>query len=160
MDLLKQILTYVVTIALLWAALTYIPRWTSRVQIPSDYSEIPIPNVESYPSYSLEADVPIARLRRGDAVCFRFADSEGNLRDAYGFVAGTPGDSVAIAGGLVQVNGKPDRNAASVGALPDAGPLVVPAQHVYVVTTQHQTDSIVRGPIPAAALRGRLLDFP
>lgn len=160
MELLKQILTYVVVIALLWAALTWIPRLTSRVRLGSDYVEITVPNIEEYPSYSLEAGLPFDALAIGDAVCYRTVDAEGGASEAYGFIAARPGDTVAIAAGELLVNGKPDKRCGALSGRPDAGPLVIPAQHLYVVTTMHQTDSVARGPLAAADVRGRLKEFP
>ena len=58
------------------------------------------------------------------------------------------------------VNGKDFATCGPLGERPDTGPMVVPENHVYVVTTLHVTDSVIRGPLPLSALRGRLVGFP
>ena len=57
------------------------------------------------------------------------------------------------------LNGKPASRGSDTRQ-PDAGPLRVPANHVFVLSDNHQLDSLAAGPIPAAALRGRLGSLP
>ncbi|MBA3708032.1 MAG: hypothetical protein H0W83_04315 [Planctomycetes bacterium] len=158
MDVLKQLLTYAFLLALVWAGITYLPR-LSRVQLSVDYSEINVPGVEEYKSYSLDRAATIPMLRHGDAVCYRIAKGDDAMANGFGYVAGVPGDLVQITKGKVVVNGEVNRFSGDT-LLAEVGPLIIPENHVYVVTTHHNTDSVARGPLPAAALRGRVGDFP
>jgi hypothetical protein len=158
MDLLKQLLVYVFVIAVLYAGIALMPR-LSRVQMPFDYTEIDIPHVEDYKSYSLDKRATVAMLRQGDAVCYQVSRGESAASNGFGWVVGVPGDRVQFSKGEVLVNEKATKLSGPVH-LPDAGPIVVPENHVYVVTNLHQTDSVARGPLPADALRGRVGDFP
>jgi hypothetical protein len=160
MELLKQLLTYAVLVVILGAALVYIPKLTSRVQVPPDYSEVTVPDVEHYPSYSYQVLDSVSALHQGEAVCYRVANAEGAANgNGFGWVAGLPGDEVRLVGGKLMVNGKPSSTSGSYDH-PDLGPLLVPDGHVFVVTTLHSTDSLVRGPMPLSSLRGRLESFP
>ena len=58
------------------------------------------------------------------------------------------------------VNGTACKRSGMLPRYPDEGRLVIPANHVYVVTTLHTTDSVAQGPLPAAAIRGRIAEFP
>ena len=160
MELLKQLITYAVLAAIICAGVIWIPRLTSRVQVPPDYQEITVPDVEHYPSYSYRALDSVSGLHPGDAVAYRVSTSEGSLGNAFGWVAAVPGDEVRFIKGKVVVNGKEVSVSGPLGERPDLGPLVIPENHVYVVTTMHTTDSVVRGPLPLSALRGRLESFP
>ncbi|MBA2480901.1 MAG: hypothetical protein H0V44_09575, partial [Planctomycetes bacterium] len=109
--------------------------------------------------YSLDRDTKISQLQIGDAVCYRVAVGESAQSNGFGFVAALPGDTVSLAKGMLQVNGAPSKYSGPTN-LADSGPLMVPQNHVYVVTSTHLTDSVVKGPLPAAALRGRIAEFP
>lgn len=160
MELVKQLLTYAILVAIVAAGFIYIPKITSRVQVPPDYSEITVPEVEHYPSYSCTPLKSVAELTSGDAVAYRVPNNEGTYGNGFGWVAGKPGDEIRIAGGQVLVNNRPFSSSGPLHSVADLGPLTVPENHVFVVTTLHTTDSIVRGPIPLSALRGRLEGFP
>jgi hypothetical protein len=161
MELLKQLLTYAILVLIVGAGLVYIPKLTSRVQVPPDYVEIAVPDVEHYPSYSFQPLDSVSALNRGDAVCYRIPNSDGGAYgNGFGWVAGMPGDEVRIAAGKVTVNGTPSSASGAVNGSPDMGPLVVPEGHVFVVSTMHMTDSVMRGPLPLSVLRGRLESFP
>ncbi|MBA2481589.1 MAG: hypothetical protein H0V44_13065, partial [Planctomycetes bacterium] len=90
MDVLKQLATYLVILILIWAGLTYLPK-LARVQLPVDYTEIDVPGVEEYKSYSLDRDTKISQLQIGDAVCYRVAVGESAQSNGFGFVAALPG---------------------------------------------------------------------
>jgi hypothetical protein len=159
MDVLKQLLTYAVILALIWAGLTYLPK-LARAQMSVDYRDIDVPGVEEYKSYAIDRAVSIPNLRVGDVVCYRAGQGEDAQSNGFGYVAGLPGDSIRVEKGTVQVNGTASKFSGPTN-LPDAGPLMVPVNHVYVITSNHVTDSLVKGPLSAAALRGRLTgDFP
>jgi hypothetical protein len=69
---------------------------------------------------------------------------------------------VAIRAGQLLVNDHPVRDEVSLrGAYhPDAGPMTVPDGTVWTGTTLHQTDSLRIGPVPSAALLGKVSGFP
>jgi hypothetical protein len=159
MDVLKQLLTYAVILALIWAGLTYLPR-LARVQLSVDYTDIDVPGVEEYKSYAIDRAVSVPNLRVGDVVCYRVNQGEDAQSNGFGYVVGLPGDSIRVERGIVQVNGTASKFSGTTN-LPNSGPLMIPMNHVYVVTSNHMTDSLAKGPLPAAALRGRLTgDFP
>jgi hypothetical protein len=160
MELLKQLLTYAVLIGLLIAGSIWIPRLTSRVQVPPDYSEIVVPDIEHYPSYAYEKLLSVDGLKAGDTVCYQVPNSEGVASNGFAWVAAVPGDEVRLAKGQLMVNGKASTTSGMAMDRPDIGPLIIPANHVYVVTTTHRTDSLVRGPMPLGNLRGRVENFP
>ncbi len=160
MDLLKQLLVYVVLIVAIWLAATFLLPLLSRASMAPDYSEIDVPDVEHYKTYSLEQNVPVRQLSQGQAVCYRLTKGESTNGNGFGYVAAIPGDTVEIVGGQLLVNGSPYKRSGPLASHPDEGRLVVPENHVYVVTTAHSTDSVARGPMPAAALRGRIAEFP
>src|SRR3954447_15477855 len=118
MELLKQLLTYVVVIGLIVFGSIWIPRLTSRVQVPPDYAEIVVPDIEHYPSYSYEKLKTVDGLKTGDAVCYILPTTEGGPGNGNGFgwVAGVPGDEVRVVAGQLLVNGKASTTA---GPMPD-----------------------------------------
>jgi signal peptidase I len=161
MDLAKQLITYVVMIALLWAGLHYLP-YLSRANVSSEYIDITVPDVDKYPSYALDPFVTINHLAHDDVVMFRKTggtDAPGNF---FGWVVALPGETVRVKDNQLLVNDQPVRKDAAlrISYRPDAGPILVPAGTVWVATSLHMTDSLAIGPVPAAAIKGKVANFP
>ena len=159
MEFIKQLVIYAILIAALWAAIVFLPSFR-RVAVPAGNSEIP--NARELESYPLDTSVTLARLRQGDVVSYRLGE-EGDTVVHLAWVAGLPGDRVAVdASGKLSVNDKPftqveTANARALGAtLPACGPLTVPADHLFLLNSEGQNDSLAHGPLPAIALRGRV----
>lgn len=155
MDLVWHWLTYACLIALLVAAAMVIPR-CQRVRPGDDYRDIE--NLDTTESIALDTTVRLHAYDRGDAVCYQLGDDE-PLDRLFGWVAGRPGDEVAIVGGALIVNGEAAAHGGSLN-LPAAGPIRVPTDHLFIVSDRHRFDSIAHGPIPGRALRGRVADLP
>jgi hypothetical protein len=62
-------------------------------------------------------------------------------------------------GGKILVNGKPITRGGDV-TMSDSAAITIPLNHVFIVTDLHHRDSIALGPLPAAALIGRINKFP
>ena len=158
MEFVKQLAIYAILIITLWAAVVYLPRFRS-LTIPSGNGEIS--GAEELKSYPLDVTVTIPRLHHGDVVSYRLGDESDDVVH-LAWVAGLPGDRIAVAGGKLVVNDKPFAHlerpfsGAVGGALPSCGPLTVPADHLFLVNSEGRNDSLARGPLPSIALRGRL----
>jgi hypothetical protein len=161
MALLKQLITYVVLLCLVVGAVLLINHMLSRAQVASDYTEIDVPDVEHYPTYALHP-MALSQMHSGDVVCYRLPkDSEGHGNgNGFAWIAGTPGDTIAIAKGVLLVNGEPWKRCPPLAAAADCAPFAVPLEHLFVITTTHLTDSIARGPMPAAVIQGEVESFP
>ena len=155
MDFLKQLLGYALLVAIFWGTVVLVKK-ISRVQVPNGYADIN--GLTEYTSYRLDETVTLRQYRTGDPVCYRMGN-DSDRAVTFAWIAGLPGDEVAIAQGILTVNGKPVGRGSETQS-PNAGPLRVPANHVYVVSDNHQQDSVAAGPIPLAALRGRLGSLP
>jgi hypothetical protein len=155
MDFLKQLLGYALLVALFWGTVVVVKKM-SRVQVPSGYSDVA--GLAEYTSYRVDETVTLRQYRAGDPVCYRLGN-DADRAVTFAWIAGLPGDEIAIAHNVVTVNGKPAGHGSDVQR-PDAGPLRVPANHVYVLSDSHQLDSVAYGPIPAVGLRGRLGSLP
>jgi Signal peptidase, peptidase S26 len=62
-------------------------------------------------------------------------------------------------GGKIIVNGKPITRGGNV-TMSDSAAITIPLNHIFIVTDLHHRDSIALGPLPAAALIGRINKFP
>ncbi len=155
MDFLKQLLGYALLVAFFWGTVVVVKK-LSRVQVPNGYNDIN--GLAEYTSYRVDETVTLRQYRAGDPVCYRMG-SDSDHAVTFAWIAGLPGDEIAITQGVLTVNGKP-AGRGSETRQPDAGPLRVPANHVFVLSDNHQQDSLAAGPIPAAALRGRLGSLP
>lgn len=155
MDFLKQLLTYAILAAVFWGTVVAVKKM-SRVQVPSGYTDVN--GLTEYTSYRVDETVTLRQYRSGDPVCYRLGANDDRAIN-FAWIAGLPGDEIAIAKGTLTVNGAAFSRGIEI-MQSDAGPLRVPANHVYVVSDNHQQDSLTAGPIPAAALRGRLGSLP
>ncbi len=82
--------SYLLMIGLLWAGFHYLP-YLSRANVSSDYQDISVPEVDKYPSYSLDPMVKLGQLAHDDVVMYRKtegSDAPGNL---FGWVVALPG---------------------------------------------------------------------
>lgn len=114
---------------------------------------------------------PAGSLARGDLVLFRFEDEDGAFH-VLRRLAALPGDTIAMRGGAVTVNGEARRWAfriiepaawrsplASGGNLYDWGPRVVPADSVFLLSDTRDMlgwpDSRFIGPVARSDLVAR-----
>lgn len=155
MDFLKQLIGYALLVALFWGTVVGVKK-LSRVQAPTGYTDIN--GLAEYTSYRIDETVTLRQYRGGDPVCYRLG-SDADRAVTFGWIAGLPGDEIAIKQGAVLVNGKPAGRGSDTRQ-PDAGPLRVPSNHVFVLSDNHMQDSLAVGPIPAVALRGRMGSLP
>ncbi len=155
MDLVWHWLTYAFLIALMVGAAMVIPR-CERVRPGDDYRDID--NLDPTESIAIDTTVRVHNYDRGDAVCYQLGEDE-PLDRLFGWVAARPGDEVSIVAGTLIVNGETASHTANL-ALPAAGPIRVPVDHLYIVSDGHRYDSIAHGPIPGRALRGRVAELP
>ncbi|TCJ20524.1 signal peptidase I [Rubrobacter taiwanensis] len=94
---------------------------------------------------------------RGDIVVFRSVENPDE--DLIKRVIGLPGDTVAIQGGTLFVNGQPRQEpyvARGVGGFATFGPVTVPEGHYFMMgdNRSNSQDSRVFGPVPEENLIG------
>ena len=151
MNWLKTLISYGITLMVIIALVTIVPRF-ARQRVHPDYSDISHLDVQR----SLNTDKGFAfdRLVKGDAIVYRLGDQDTHAV-CIGWVAAVAGEEVALSGGKVIGGGK----LAPGDALdqPDRAPIQIPAGHVFVTSSRHRLDSLAYGPIPAAAYRGKII---
>ncbi len=157
MDVIKHWLGIAALIAAVWAFVVYVVPFTRRVSVPQDYTDLE--GLKPYESYGLEVGVPPEALRPGDGICYRLGQ-DADKQACFGWIVAKPGDRVSVVGGALKVNGNDAAVKNPIANQPDSGPLQVPAGHVYVVSSYHRLDSVAFGPLPEAAIRGRLSELP
>jgi hypothetical protein len=155
MELFRQAVLYLVLVGAFYGGVLAM-KSLARVQVPSGYNDVR--DLVEYGSYRVDGTVPLTGWRPGDAVCWRLGPDADQAVN-FGWIAGLPGDRVQVQGGHLVVNGHPFQRGETI-LLPDCGPVVVPASHVFVLNDRHQGDSIGQGPLPVSALRGRLESLP
>jgi hypothetical protein len=140
----------VLTLALVVAA-KWLPRQLNRVQVPGGFEDqggfVPMTGVWLEPP-------PYAA---GDMVAYRTGDGPEDV--GFGVVAALPGDQVRMIGGELLVDDNEVRGWRDVGlyrGIADIGPLCIPVGHLYVLSTQHQRDSLVLGAIGPDQLLGKV----
>jgi hypothetical protein len=151
MTWLHTLISYGITLAIIIALVTIVPRF-ARQRVQPNYSDIT--NLEVDRSLSTDKGFPFHRLVHGDAIIYRLGEQETNAV-CIGWVAAVAGDEVALIGGKVIGGGRPAPGEAV--DQPDRAPIRIAAGHVFVTSSRHQLDSIAYGPIPAAAYRGKIL---
>ncbi|MBA3685433.1 MAG: S26 family signal peptidase [Planctomycetes bacterium] len=157
LDTIKSLAFYALLLALILGCAWMVPRFFTTVAIPAGYVEID--GLQELASKRIDKTAKIGNYARGQGVCYRLgSDSSAEARFAY--VAALPGDQIAVRDGKLVVNGTVFARAPADHLLSTAGPTVVPAGHLFVVTNTHESDSFRQGPIPAAALYGRIEEFP
>lgn len=156
MGWIREYLLYAFLIAVVYATVTLVPRFASTVQVPPDWSDIE--GLDNFATKGIDSRLPFSELRRDDPVCFRLGEQEDRATN-FGWIAALPGDLVLIEQGKLLVNGQANNRGMTMHA-PRMGPLRVPADHVFLVSSFHQHDSTVNGPLPASAIRGRLKALP
>ncbi len=150
---MRPVIGLAVVAILTWGLLAWGPSLWGRAAVTGPYNDLE--GIEAGSSYALE---PGAILAPGDAVCYRVGTEE-KLRTCFAWVAGTEGARIEVRGGTLLVDGAASRWKPPTD-FPDAGPLSVPTGHIFVVSLRHRLDSFAYGPIPLAAVRGRLTGFP
>jgi hypothetical protein len=145
------------TLGVITALVIYAPTFAS-LRVGTMYEDID--GFDPTKSLNAEANPALERFMPGDGIVFRLWQPTTDNPDAFlGWVVGFPGDEIRVQGGKILVNGKSASRGADVD-LPAAGPLIVPAHHVFVTSSRHMYDSIAFGPIPQAAILGRVKDLP
>jgi hypothetical protein len=148
---LRTILWFIVLTLVLVVAATKLPEQLNRVQVPADFEDqgglVPMTGVWLAPP-------PYAA---GDVVAYRFGDGPDDV--GFGVVRALAGEQVRIIGGdlLVDDNDVPGwKDPGLYRGIHDVGPLTVPAGHLYVISTQHQRDSLAFGVIGPDQLLGKV----
>jgi signal peptidase I len=95
--------------------------------------------------------------RRGDIIVFESVDNSNE--DLIKRVVGLPGDEIAVRGGKLFVNGKPQKEPYTNKKLPDRSfyaKTMVPKNHVFVMGDNrgNSADSRVFGPLPEKNIEG------
>lgn len=155
MQWIRQLISYALTLGAIIALVTIVPR-CARLRVTPEFSDIDKLNVDE--SLNADTGVTLSGLAIGDAIAFHVGDQDGSGL-ALGWVVAMPGDDVAIQGKRVMVNGAQVAHGDPV-PVPDRGPTMMPAGHCFVISDRHQFDSIAFGPLPAAAIRGKLRNLP
>jgi signal peptidase I len=112
-----------------------------------------------YPGYRVMTEKISYRLhspRRGDVV---IAEQSEGRRSLIKRVVALPRDTVEVRGGHTFIDGQPMEEpwVTSFGG-PDYGPMVVPAEHVFILGDNRSDswDSRAIGPVPMQAIKGRV----
>ncbi len=95
-------------------------------------------------------------VTRGDVVVLRYPRDP--AVDFVKRVVAVPGDRVAMAGGVLQVNGTPCDDYGSILDVQDLSPRTIPAGHVFVLGDNRpiSCDSREFGLVPVELLRGKV----
>jgi hypothetical protein len=129
----------------------WLPAYLNRAQVPPDFDDIA--GLTPMSGVWLTAPPFLA----GDVVAFRTGDGPEDI--SFGFVAALPGNEVRITGSTLQVDGTEPSNWktwAGYHELAEVGPLAIPANHLYVISTQHQRDSLSQGVIGPDVILGKV----
>jgi hypothetical protein len=157
MQWIRQLISYGLTLAAIIALVTVVPR-CSRLRVEPEYNDIDKLNIDE--SITADSGASLASLAIGDAIAFRLGDQAGGTGQlCLGWIAALPGDEVAISDQAVFVNGSKTTHG-DLLTLPDRAPTMIPAGHCFVVSDHHQFDSLAYGPLPAAAICGKLRSLP
>ena len=161
MILIKQILSYLILLAVILGVVAGVQHLLSRVTVSSDYTEIEVPDVDRSPSYALKPE-PLGAMQVGEAVAYSLPQDRTGQGNGNGFawIAGVPGDVISITKGVLLVNNVPDSHCQPLPTRADCPPFPVPLGHLFVVTTTHGTDSLARGPLPQSLILGVVESFP
>jgi len=155
--MLNRLVGLGIVLAAIYALIVYAPNFL-RLRVGPAYDDIE--GLDATRGLDVMARVPIDTLALGDAVAFKLWRKDTEEPDVFlGWAAAFPGDEVGIERGRILVNGRAPACGAAIQA-PSRPPAVVPAGHVFVVSSRHRFDSTVYGPIPQAALLGRLRELP
>lgn len=152
---LRQLISYLVTIGVILALVLIVPRF-KRLHVDPEYRDIE--HLEAEKGLNADQGFPFARLEAGDAIAYGRVGADNGEELSVGWIAAVPGDTVALRGGKVIARGK-----AAQGTpvdQPDRAEVMVPAGHVFVVSSHHLFDSVANGFIPASAIRGKLGSLP
>jgi signal peptidase I len=94
---------------------------------------------------------------RGDVIVFKSVEGDG--QDLIKRVVGVPGDEIAVRGGKLFVNGKPQKEPYVNKKYPDRSfyaPTTVPKDHVFAMgdNRANSQDSRIFGPVPEKNIEG------
>lgn len=158
MQWIRQLISYALTLGAIIALVTIVPR-CARLRVTPEYNDIDKLNVDE--SLNADTGVTLSGLAIGDAIAFQLGETKGDHDGglSLGWVVALPGDEVSIQSKSVMVNGTKVAHGDPV-TVPDRGPTMIPAGHCFVISDRHQFDSVAFGPLPAAALRGKLRNLP
>jgi signal peptidase I len=126
-----------------------------RVTMPSGFRDYP--GISEFDSLGLDGRVRADGLKIGDITCYRFGEKEDHQVN-IGVVIAKAGDAVEVRQGRFLVNGSASEHAfARVGgATTNRAPLIIPADHVFVLNETHKFDSTILGPISDSAIQGKV----
>lgn len=149
---IRDYVRFAILTIIVCALATWLPGWLTCLPVPETYDDLSAltPNR----TYWLRPG-PFAP---GQIVAFR----HGPLPADVGFarIAAVGGDTIELRGGKLLITGQEYQgwNAAANAAFPstDLGPVVVPADHLFVLSDRHRHDSTVHGMIGMAAVLGRI----
>ena len=154
---LKQLITYGVLVVVLWVGMYFVPGFFNVATTAADFRDIK--GLDKIETYRLTAVRSLDALTPGQPLCWRLGTKQ-EVQTCLGWVAARPGERVQVVDHIIQVNGEPLGSDMPKANIAHAGPLVVPAGHVFVVSNMHRYDSFAYGPIPAAAIRGTIAHLP
>lgn len=133
------------------AAATWLPAYLNRVQVPPEYDDLG--GFEPMSGVWLTAPP----YRAGDILAYRIGDGPEDV--GFGIIAGVPGDAVRFLGGELTVDGQEVSGWKESGTYRDfldVGPLIVPANHWFVISREHQRDSLAYGVFSADQILGKV----
>lgn len=151
--IVRWMLGILVIIAFVWF-LNWIQS-CKRVTMPPGFRDLN--GIAEFDSLGLDGRIHADDLKIGDVTCYRFGEKE-DQQVNLGVVIAKAGDSVEVRQGKFFVNGTASEGsfARAGGAATNRAPLVIPADHVFVLNETHKFDSLALGPIPDSAIQGRV----
>lgn len=148
---IRQLVTFAIVAILLVFLARWIPTQFSRAQVPIGYDDLD--GLQEQTGVWLSGPP----FNAGDAVAYRTGDGPEDV--GFGFVAGLPGNRVTINGEQLLIDGVEAQNWRPVGTyrgLNELGPLIVPANHLFVISHEHQRDSLALGLIAPDRVLGKV----
>jgi signal peptidase I len=142
-----------VIIAFVWF-LNWIPS-CRRVTMPPGFRDLT--GIAEFDSLGLDGRIHADGLKIGDITCYRLGEKE-EQQVILGKVVAKAGDKVEVRKGKFYVNDTAvDEAFARVGGVnTNRAPLIIPADHVFVLNETHKFDSLALGPISDSAIQGRV----
>lgn len=153
---LRALSGYLILMAIVYTAVRYTPSCT-MVKVSHGYQDMA--NIGADERIRVDRALPFAELRRGDLIAVYVPASGGSQPGdtAFARIAGLPGDRVAIREGTVLVNDtQPGRDMSAPRNTIDHPDIIVPHDHLFVISSRHRYDSFAFGPLPSRAVIGRI----
>ncbi|TVR39822.1 MAG: hypothetical protein EA402_14260 [Planctomycetota bacterium] len=167
MEYIRALLRYGMVAGLVIAIIIGIriaPSYKSTVA-PHDYRDMR--EVPRYATVSYDGSLGWNDYRIGDLIVFTLGDGS-TANTLFGWIGGRPGDRIGRREGNFYINGDPlnqtvDQNrtvpgqigASFADGLGDVNEITIPANHFYIVSDGHRTDSTSHGLFPATVVLGR-----